>query len=638
MRVRKYLWTAALALTLLTATALAAEGDAAQVGDGVYTTLEAAITAAGDGGTVELLKNVTEDVVIPEGADIILDLGQYTLVNESDHTIVNEGTLTIVGNGTEDNVSHGKSAIYNYGTMTIESGTYTRSKEEQCTSSNNYVTTNTSYTVVNIGTLTITGGTFITNDGTSENLGNNASLIRNGIAGEGTGSLTITGGTFRSGANVIKNESGSVIESISGGTFTMDNSKITWSGGNAMLQSYGTVKSITGGTFTALGTGISVSKEGYYRFGILATGNGRIENIGGNVSVSMEGTQNCLLYGVSSGSITITGGTYTLVESESESNYFLRAGADGAASITGGTFSSSVAAYVAEDLCFELDNGNAFTYYTDLDEALSHARPGAVISDLTGEDGEDRTYFTVVFDTDGGSPVGPQAVLSGSTAAEPDAPSRAGCRFTSWYLDGQEYDVSAPVTGSITITAGWQEISGSLTVTAPDDWVNPYSDVAAGTWYYDAVSYVSANGLMGGVGGSSFDPSGSMNRSMVWTVIARLAGETITGSTWAADARAWAVSQGISDGASPDGSVTREELVTMLYRYTGSPEISVSEQGLIGNYPDGVDVSAWAQNAFAWALSQGVIDGRDGKLAAGESITRAEAATILARFHLLSRS
>ena len=128
-----------------------------------------------------------------------------------------------------------------------------------------------------------------------------------------------------------------------------------------------------------------------------------------------------------------------------------------------------------------------------------------------------------------------------------------------------------------------------------------------------------------------------MNRAMVWTVIARLDGQTVAGASWAEDAKAWAVAQGVSDGTNPDGNVTREELVTMLYRYIGSPAMNVPELGLIGNYSDSADMSAWAQNAFAWALSRGIIDGRDGKLASGESVTRAEAATILARFHLLTK-
>lgn len=75
----------------------------------------------------------------------------------------------------------------------------------------------------------------------------------------------------------------------------------------------------------------------------------------------------------------------------------------------------------------------------------------------------------------------------------------------------------------------------------------------------------------------------------------------------------------------------------MLYRYIGSPAMNVPELGLINGYPDSADMSAWAQNAFAWALSCGIIDGRDGQLAAGFPVTRAEAATILARFHLLTK-
>lgn len=194
----------------------------------------------------------------------------------------------------------------------------------------------------------------------------------------------------------------------------------------------------------------------------------------------------------------------------------------------------------------------------------------------------------------------------------------------------------------VTIAVTFQPVSGGstsgdLTITAPAGWVNPYTDVAANAWYYDAVGYATANGLMGGVGSNAFDPSGSMNRAMVWTVIARLAGQSISGSTWAEDARTWAMAQGVSDGTNPDGAVSREELVTMLYRYAGSPAMNVPELALIGNYPDSADVSAWAQNAFAWAISKGIIEGRDGKLAAGEVLTRAEAATILARFHLLTK-
>ena len=106
---------------------------------------------------------------------------------------------------------------------------------------------------------------------------------------------------------------------------------------------------------------------------------------------------------------------------------------------------------------------------------------------------------------------------------------------------------------------------------------------------------------------------------------------------WPESAKAWAVTRGVSDGTDPNGNVTREELVIMLYRYAGSLAMDVPELGLIGNYPDSADVSDWAQDAFAWAISKGFIDGRDGQLAPGAPVTRAEAATILARFHVLSK-
>ena len=195
--------------------------------------------------------------------------------------------------------------------------------------------------------------------------------------------------------------------------------------------------------------------------------------------------------------------------------------------------------------------------------------------------------------------------------------------------------------GDVTIKVIFRPVSDgngagpSLTIAAPDGWVNPYTDVPVTAWYYDAVGYATANGLMGGTSATTFAPESTMNRAMVWTVIARLAGQTVTGPTWAEDAEAWAVAQGVSDGADPDGNVTREELVTMLYRYAGSPAVGTSELGLLGRYPDADIVSDWAQNAMAWAVSVGVINGRDGRLAAGVSLTRAEATAILGRIHLM---
>ena len=335
----------------------------ARIGETGYVTLADAIAAAGDNDTITLLADVTEDVVVPADKTITLDLNGYKITNAADHTIVNNGTLTITDSseaktGTVDNIAHGHAAIYNNGTMTIEAGTYTRSLETQ-----DYVddgADNSWYTVVNDGTMTINGGTFTTADGQPENLGNRSSLVRNGDdATSNTGvTLTITGGQFISGANVIKNEQGSVIASISGGTFTMDNSRIAWYGGNNVIQTYGTITSITGGTFKALGDGTPIDKDViYYRHGIGVYGEGKIENIGGTVSFEMEGSQNRLIRCDDTGSINITGGTYELADREGNNNVLIYKGDETAKiAISGGTFSDEPDdAYLAEGYAPEYD-------------------------------------------------------------------------------------------------------------------------------------------------------------------------------------------------------------------------------------------------------------------------------------------
>ena len=318
------------------------------------TSLAAAVNAAGPEDVITLLTNITEDVVIPAGKTVTLDLAGHKITNKSDHTIVNKGTLTVVDSGktgTVDNVIHGKAAVFNNGTMTINGGTFTRSLETQ--DGVNDGDDNSWYTVMNAGAMTINGGTFTTADGQPQNLGNRTSLVRNGADGganEGV-SLTITGGKFTSGTNIIKNEPGSVIEAITGGEFTMDNREIAWAGGNNLLQSYGTIKSITGGTFKALGNGVAIDGDKtYYRHGFAAYGNGKIENIGGNVTLEMQGGQNRLIRADGNAKVTVSGGSYKLTEPDDSTNqsFYAPSGKD-ALVISGGSFSSDPTAYLTPD-------------------------------------------------------------------------------------------------------------------------------------------------------------------------------------------------------------------------------------------------------------------------------------------------
>ena len=210
-----------------------------------------------------------------------------------------------------------------------------------------------------------------------------------------------------------------------------------------------------------------------------------------------------------------------------------------------------------------------------------------------------------------------------------------GVQQTLTPLGNGKFTFTMPAS-AVTVAAVFQAEAPAAPTepTAPAGWVNPYTDVAVNDWFYNAVGYASANGLMSGTSATTFSPDSPMSRAMVWTVLARAAGQTITGENWAEAARTWAMAAGVSDGTNPDGTISREEIVTMLYRFVGEPDVTASDLGLMAKYADDEDVSAWAQNAMAWALSTGVINGRGDKLAAGEALTRAEAATMLGRCYL----
>nr|WP_252197201.1 S-layer homology domain-containing protein [Butyricicoccus faecihominis] len=186
----------------------------AEVGNTGYSTLSAAVAAANNGDTVTLLTNTDEDITIAQDKDIILDLNGKKLTNVASHTIFNKGTLTINGNnGTVDNVTHGKVAVYNIGKVTLNGGTYDRSKEDGIKDSNTY------YTLLNHGTMTVANVT-VNNEGGYSSLFENGyfdySKSRDGIDNP---TLTIESGTFTGGINTVKNDDGATM-TINGGIFT----------------------------------------------------------------------------------------------------------------------------------------------------------------------------------------------------------------------------------------------------------------------------------------------------------------------------------------------------------------------------------------------------------------------------------
>ena len=190
------------------------------------------------------------------------------------------------------------------------------------------------------------------------------------------------------------------------------------------------------------------------------------------------------------------------------------------------------------------------------------------------------------------------------------------------------------------ITVDGERISGT-TFTMPDHDVTvrvyftdgsvemPFVDVNRGDWFYDEVAYVYANGLMDGVSTTQFNPNGTMTRAMVWAILARVDGETVTGANWIETARSWAMANGVSDGENANGYVTREQLATMLWRYAGEPASSYS----LSAFTDAASVSDYAETAMAWAVEHGIITGMtDTTIEPQGTAIRAQCAAMLMRF------
>ena len=178
----------------------------------------------------------------------------------------------------------------------------------------------------------------------------------------------------------------------------------------------------------------------------------------------------------------------------------------------------------------------------------------------------------------------------------------------------------------------------------------PFSDVSRGQWFYDYVAWAYNTGLMEGVSAGRFAPNSTTTRAMVVTIIYRLAGSPgvsgtsdftdVPAGAWYSDAVTWAAKRGIVEGMTattfdPNDAVTREELAAMLYRYAQHKgyDTSAAENTNILSYNDAGSISEYAFEALQWACGEGIINGTGaGSLEPGGSATRAQLAAMLYRF------
>ena len=659
--------------------------DSAAVVNGVgYTTLAAAINAAGNDDTVTLLKDVTENVTIPAGKTITLDLNGKKLTNangEDTITVALGASLTVTGSGTVDNVTHGKADIYNNGTVILNGGSYTRSQEKGVDKDNSGG--NSYYNILNHGIMTIGENVSVTSSG------HFSSLIANGyynysakdprsgyVSGTNQESpkLTINGGTFSGGINTIKNDDNATLI-INDGSF----SNVT----QAVVQN-NHVATINGGTFDA---------NAYHA----------IENR------HFDGGHN-------TGSVTVTSGTFT-------GGLYTTTGATW--SITGGSFSTDLknTGYLADSVSAEVKSadGSTYSYYTSMNDALAAAKPGDTVTDLKAAT-EQKVTLTLKYN-DGATADTTYNVASGTTITLPTPAYRSGYTFNGWYDGSTKVSSSYKVTKNVTLTASWsynysggsssydptysvstpsKTENGSVTVSPknaskgdtvtvtvkPDSgyvletltvtdkngneltlkdkgngkytftmpagkvevkatfmednsMLNFFYDVPNNAYFYEAVKWAVKNGITTGVGNDLFAPEQPCTRAQIVTFLWRAAGspepkgaasgmtDVVSGSYYE-KAVAWAIENGITTGTttstfSPDATCTRAQAVTFLARALNAKAASAAE------FSD-VPTDSYFADAVAWAAANGVTEGIGGGLFGSDNdCTRGQIVTFLYR-------
>ena len=190
------------------------------------------------------------------------------------------------------------------------------------------------------------------------------------------------------------------------------------------------------------------------------------------------------------------------------------------------------------------------------------------------------------------------------------------------HADGTEEIVknSLPTEDGIQLT-----VNGSETVKIVDnskDFIDTRNH-----WAKDAIDFVSARGLVSGMSGTTYAPDASTTRAQLWTILARQNDADLNGgNTWYEKAQLWSKNKGISDGANPDGTINRAQMVTMLWRTMGQPTA-----GGTANFTD-VPADSYYASAVAWAVENGITDGvGDGRFDPTATCTRAQIATFLRR-------
>ena len=255
------------------------------------------------------------------------------------------------------------------------------------------------------------------------------------------------------------------------------------------------------------------------------------------------------------------------------------------------------------------------------------------------------TYYTLRFETGGGSDI-PSVREAYNTYIDLTkyVPTWRGHTFIGWYTERSLINKVSGVylTKDMTVYAGWRVDEN------PGTGANPFTDVSEKDWFYGDVMFVYENGLMLGTSKTLFSPHGTATRGMMATILWRMEGSPapkgknsftdVEAGKWYADAITWTAENGIfagygKDKFGPDDPITREQLAAIFYRYADYKGYDLTVKGNLDKFKDADKITDYAKTAMQWAVGSGLVKGKSGNLLDPQgTATRAEIAAMLHRF------
>ena len=255
------------------------------------------------------------------------------------------------------------------------------------------------------------------------------------------------------------------------------------------------------------------------------------------------------------------------------------------------------------------------------------------------------TYYTLRFETGGGSDIpSVREAYNAYIDLTKYVPTWRGHTFIGWYSERSLMNKVSGVylTKDMTVYALWRVDKN------PDTGANPFTDVSEKDWFYGDVMFVYENGLILGTSKTLFSPHGTATRGMMATILWRMEGSPapkgknsftdVEAGKWYADAITWTAENGIfagygKDKFGPDDPITREQLAAIFYRYADYKGYDLTVKGNLDKFKDADKITDYAKTAMQWAVGSGLVKGKSGNLLDPQgTATRAEIAAMLHRF------